>query len=55
MWVGERAMPITGPELALDLTAGRHVITVVVENTVFPAASLRLELAGGQAQIVTGK
>jgi hypothetical protein len=55
VWLGERAMPVNGPDLALDLPAGRHVVTVVVENNVFPGMALRLELAAGQAQVVAGK
>jgi putative heme-binding domain-containing protein len=52
VWLGERAMPVSGPDLALDLPAGRHLVTVVVENNGFPGTALRLELAAGQAQIV---
>lgn len=44
IWVDARAVEVADRQLALDLPAGRHVVTVVVENGVFPASALRLEL-----------
>ncbi len=44
LWVDGRAVETPDAQLALDLPAGRHVVTVVVENGVFPESALRLEL-----------
>ena len=60
MWIGPQKVEIDKPQVKLDLPAGRHTITVAVEEGVYPYPSLKVELAdvpgsSAQAQVVAGK
>lgn len=60
MWVGPQKIEVTQDHVTLDLPAGKHTITVAVEEGVYPHPTLRIELIdapGGsaQAQLISGK
>jgi putative heme-binding domain-containing protein len=57
LWLDGRAVDADGRTARLDLAAGRHTVTLAVDNAAYPSPALRVSLVetAGPVQLVSGK